>query len=78
MGFFDKIEINTVVVYINQYITCKKIETFQFISSIKIFTLEINLEKEKLLIFGTYKPPNRNNDSFLNELYTVITFYSTL
>ena len=64
--------------YINQNIPCKKIETFQFTSSIEILTLEINLRKEKLLIFGTYKPPNINNSSFLNELYNAITFYSTL
>ena len=64
--------------YINQNIPCKRIETFQFTSSIEILTLETNLGKEKLLIFGTYKPPNINNSSFLNELYNAITFYSTL
>ena len=64
--------------YINQSIPCKKIETFQFTSSIEILTLEINLGKEKLLIFGTYKPLNINNSSFLNELYNAITFNSTL
>ena len=47
--------------YINQNIPCKKIETFQFTSSIETLTLEINLGKEKLLILGTYKPPNINN-----------------
>ena len=52
----------------NQNIPCKKIETFHFTSSIEILTLEINLGKEKLLIFGTYKPPDINNSSFLNEL----------
>ena len=31
-------------------------------------TVEINEGKEKLLIFGTYKPSNINNGSFLNEL----------
>ena len=40
--------------------------------------LETNLGKEKLLIFSTYKPPNINNSSFLNELYNATTFYSTL
>ena len=48
--------------YINQNIPCKKIETFQLTSSIEILTLEINLGKEKLLIFGTYKLPNINNN----------------
>ena len=66
------------IFYNNQNIPCKKIETFHFTSSIEILTLEINLGKEKLLIFGTYKPPNINNSSFLNELYNAITFYSTL
>ena len=64
--------------YINQNIPCKKIETFQFTPSIKILTLEINLGREKLLIFVTYKLPNINNSSSLNELYSAITFYSTL
>ena len=50
--------------YINQNIPCKKIETFQFTSSIEILTLEINLGKEKLLIFGTQKPPNIDNSFF--------------
>ena len=63
--------------YINQNIPFKKIETFHFTFSIEILTLEINLGKEKLLIFDTNKPPNINNGSFLNELYNVITFYST-
>ena len=64
--------------YVNQNIPCKKIQTFQFTSSIQILTLEINLGKEKLLILGTYKSPNINNSSFINELYNAITFYSTL
>ena len=64
--------------YSNHNIPCKKIETFQFTFSIEILTLDINLVKEKLLMFGTYKPPNINNSSFLNELYNAITFYSTL
>ena len=64
--------------YINQNIPCKKIETFQFTSSIEILTLEINLGKEKLLVFGTYKPPSISNSSFLNDLYNAITLYSTL
>ena len=64
--------------YVNQNIPCKKIQTFQFTSSIQTLTLEINLGKEKLLILGTYKPPNINNSSFINELYNAITFYSTL
>ena len=55
----------------NQNIPCKKIETFQFTSSIEILTLEINLGKDKLIIFGTYKCPNINNSAFLNELYNV-------
>ena len=52
--------------------------TLEYTSSIEIITLEINLGKEKLLVFGTYKPPDINNSSFLNELYNAITFYSTL
>ena len=64
--------------YNNQNIPCKKTETFQFTSSIKILKLDISLGKEKLLIFGTYKSPNINNSSFLNELYNAITFSSTL
>ena len=64
--------------YNNQNIPCKKMETFQFTSSREILTLEINLGIEKLLIFGTYKPPNINNSSFLNELYNASTFCSTL
>ena len=65
--------------YINQNILCKKIDRdFQFASSMKILRLEINLGKEKLLIFGTYKLPNINNASFLNEVYNAITFYNTL
>ena len=66
------------IFYINQNIPCKKRETFQFTSSIEILTLDINLGKEKLLIFGTYKSPKINNSSFLNELYNANTFYSTL
>ena len=66
------------MLYINQNIPCKKIETFQFRSAVEILTLEINLGKEKLLTFGTYKSPNINNSSLLNEIYNASTFYSTL
>ena len=47
IGFFDKIEIilRWVNLYIHQNIPLKKIESFQFTSSIKILTLEINLGK---------------------------------
>ena len=44
--------------YINQNILCKKIDFPVHI--LYRNTLEINLGKEKLLIFGTYKPPNIN------------------
>ena len=64
--------------YINQNIQCKKTKSCQFTSSIEILTLEINLGKGKLLIFGIYKAPNINDSSFLNEVYNAITFYSTL
>ena len=66
-----------VMFLINQNIPCKKIETFQFTSSIEIHK-EINLGKQKQLIFGIYKPPNLSKNSYLNELYYAITFYSTL
>ena len=66
-----------VMFLINQNIPCKKIETFQFTSSIEIHK-EINLGKQKQLIFGIYKPPNVSKNSYLNELYHAITFYSTL
>ena len=52
--------------YINQNIPCRKMETYQFASPKEILTLEINLGKEKLLIFGMYKPTNINNGSFVN------------
>ena len=38
--------------YINQNIPYKKIETFQFPSSIEILKSEINLGKEELLVFS--------------------------
>ena len=64
--------------YINQKIPCKKIETFQFESSIEILKLEINIGTEKLLVFGTYKPPIMIYSSFLNELYNSSAFYKIL
>ena len=36
------------MIYVNQNIPYKKIETFQFTPFIEILTLEINLVKEKL------------------------------
>ena len=52
--------------------------TFQCASFIEITTLEINLCKEKLLIFDTYKTPNINNGSILNGFYRARTFYNAL
>ena len=56
----------------------QKKETFQSASFIEITKLEINLRKENLLIFDTYKIPNLNNGSTLNELYSARTFYDAL
>ena len=47
--------------YTDQNIPFKKIETFHLHPLFEIFTLKINLGKEKQLIFGTYEPPNINN-----------------
>ena len=64
-----------VIFCVNQNIRCRKLETFQFESSVDILTLEINLGKGKL--FGKCKPSNINNGFFLNELYNEIAFYNT-
>ena len=47
---------------------CKKTESLQLTRSTEMLKLEIILEKEKLLNFGTYKPSNIDNSSFLNKL----------
>ena len=62
--------------YINQNIPCKKIETFQFTSSMEILTLEIILGKKRL-IFGTYKTP-KHKQWFFHKWATKIVLLGDL
>ena len=64
--------------YIKRNIPCKKIETFQLTSLYRNTNVRDKSRKRKTVDFDTYKPPNINNSSFLNELYNTITFDSTL
>ena len=61
----------------NQDIPCKTINTFNFLNSLKVLPLEINLGNKKILVIGCYKLLSLNDEYFLDQLHPALSFYST-
>ena len=55
------------ILYVNQGIPSKTINTFNFPNSLEVSPLEINLRK----------PPSFNDEYFLDQLHNALSFYST-
>ena len=55
------------IFYVNEYIPCKTIKTFNFANSLEGLPLEINLRNKKILVIGCYKPPSLNDKYFLDQ-----------
>ena len=64
------------LVYINCDIPSRKLDNFKFDLNMQIMTIELNLRKQKWLIFVIYRPPKQNINIFLQNLSNAMDFYS--
>ena len=55
------------LLYVNEYITCREITAEQIDSNFEISFLEVTLRTRKWFIIGLYKPPNQKEEYFYKK-----------
>ena len=53
------------IFYVNEDISCKTINTFNYINILEVLPLEINLINKKVLVISSYKLPSLNDEYFI-------------
>ena len=66
-----------ILFYINEDVPFKVIESKQLLGNLEILTLEIILNKMKILLMGLYKTPSFNGKDFLFHLNNAHILFST-
>ena len=64
------------LVYIKDHIISKQLTNFLIPKDIQIIPFEINLRKNKWLLISTYRPPTTSESYFIDNLNSLIDFYS--
>ena len=64
-----------VMIYVREDISSKQLTKHTFKDDIEGIFLELNLNKYKLLILGTYHPPNQDNQYFFNSISNSLDLY---
>ena len=64
------------LLYVNENIPNCLLKDHNTPDDIEIICVEINLEKQKWVIIGIYRPPSMQESYFINNLSRVIDFYS--
>lgn len=64
------------LVYINESIPSRILRNFEFETVFQIIPVELNLRKEKWILFAIYRPPKQCLTSFLLTLSSSIDFYT--
>ena len=64
------------LVYVNQDLNCKIVNTYSFPTDIEILPLELALTKRKYLVLSLYKTPYSRSEIFISEVTKALTFYS--
>ena len=59
--------------YINENIPCRELSSKNLQKYIETISLEFSLRNRKWLCIGLYKPPNQNENVFLDYLSKVLT-----
>ena len=62
--------------YVNEDIPSRILKSHVTPNNIEILCIEINLRKQKWVVLGIYRPPNLNDNYFINHLSRVIDLYS--
>ena len=64
-----------ILIYVREDIPSKELTKHTFNSDIEGIFLELNLNKYKLLVLGTYHPPNQNKDYYFNTISNSLDIY---
>ena len=64
------------LVYVDKNIPSRILNGHVIPGDIKILCVEINLNKQKWVIIGLYRPPNMNESYFIDNISRVIDYYS--
>ena len=65
------------VLYINEGIPGKLINSYNLKEGSEIIVLEFSLSNKKWLLLGNYKLPSQNELSFINEIKLSLNFFSS-
>ena len=64
-----------VLIYVREDISSKQLSKHTFKHDIEGIFLELNLNKYKLLVLGTYHPPNQDNQYYLDNISNSLDLY---
>ena len=56
------------LLYINEHLSGKIINSYKFSENSEIILFEFSVSNKKWLLLGNYKPPSKNDLSFISEL----------
>ncbi len=66
-----------VIMYVREDIPCKQLTKHTFPGDIEGIFVEVNLRKTKWLIFGTYHPPDQNDNYYFDSVGRALDLYIT-
>ena len=64
-----------ILIYVREDISSKQLIKHTFRDNIEGIFLELNLNKYKLLVLGTYHPPNQDNQYYFNNISNSLDLY---
>ena len=65
-----------ILIYVREGIPSKELSKFKLPSDIEGLYIEINLKKSKWLLFGSYHPPNQNDNYYFDSVSSSLDIYS--
>ena len=66
-----------ILIYVREDIPCKLLDRHQLPDDIEGLFVELNFRKSRLLLLGTYHPPNQKENYFFQSISQAIDIYST-
>ena len=65
------------LLYVNKQLPSRQLHRCPLADDMQVIMVEVNLRKQKWLLLSIYRPPSQNVKYFLDNISTVIDFYST-
>ena len=66
-----------ILIYVGEDIPCKLLKSHNFPDDIEGLFIELNFRKSRLLLSGTYRPPNQHDHYYLQSIGDALDVYST-